>query len=130
MHNAESIQENETYLILWDFRIPLDYLISARRLNLEIVIKKQTTERIVDFAVSTDHRAKLKEGEKSDKYLDLAIELKKLWKMKEIPTVIGSVVTKGLVRKLEELEIRTLEKDIQITALLWSTRILRTVLVI
>ena len=130
MHNTESILENETYLILWDFRIPLDYLISARRLNLEIVIKKQTTERIVDFAVSTDHRVKLKEGEKSDKYLDLAIELKKLWKMKEIPTVIGSVVTKGLVRKLEELEIRTLEKDIQITALLWSTRILRTVLVI
>ena len=32
---------------------------------------------IVDFAVSTDHRIKLKECEKKDKFLDLARELKK-----------------------------------------------------
>ena len=31
----------------------------------------------MDFAVSTDHRIKLKESEKKDKYLDLARELKK-----------------------------------------------------
>ena len=30
------------------------------------------TCRIVDFAVSADHRVKLKENEKKDKYLDLA----------------------------------------------------------
>ena len=33
--------------------------------------------KIVDFAVSTDHRIKLKECENKDKYLDLAWELKK-----------------------------------------------------
>ena len=32
---------------------------------------------IVDFAVLADHRIKLKEWEKNDKYLDLAWELKK-----------------------------------------------------
>ena len=36
---------------------------------------------IVDCAVPTDHRIKLKECEKNDKYLDLARELKKLWNM-------------------------------------------------
>ena len=30
----------------------------------------------MDFAVSADHKVKLKETEKSDKYLDLARELK------------------------------------------------------
>ena len=35
--------------------------------------------KIVDFAVSADHRIKLKECEKKDKYLDLARELKMLW---------------------------------------------------
>ena len=37
---------------------------------------------IVDFAVPADHKIKLKEGEKKDKYLDLARESKKLWNMK------------------------------------------------
>ena len=36
-----------------------------------------TTCRIVDFVILADHRVKLKESEKKDKYLDLARELKK-----------------------------------------------------
>ncbi len=36
----------------------------------------------MDFSVPADHRMKLKECEKKDKYLDLAKELKKLWNMK------------------------------------------------
>ena len=41
--------------------------------------KKQNkrTCKIVDFAALADHRIKLKECEKKDKYLDLARELKK-----------------------------------------------------
>ena len=39
--------------------------------------QKKRTCWVVDFAVSTDHRIKLKESEKKDKYLDLARELKK-----------------------------------------------------
>ena len=38
--------------------------------------KKKRTCRIVDFAVSADHRIKLKESEKKDTYLELAKELK------------------------------------------------------
>ena len=37
----------------------------------------------MDFAISADHRAKLKESEKKDKYLDLSRDLKKLRNMKE-----------------------------------------------
>ena len=44
-----------------------------------------------------------------DKYLDLARELKKLWNMRVtvIPMIIGALgtVPKGLVRRLEELEV-------------------------
>ena len=40
--------------------------------------KKKRTCRIVDFVVPADHRVKLKESEKRDKYLHLARELKKL----------------------------------------------------
>ena len=57
---------------------------SARRPDLVIVKKKKKkkrkrkrkrkkrTSRIDDFAVPADHRVKLKESEKRDKYLELA----------------------------------------------------------
>ena len=45
----------------------------------------------MDFAILTDHRVKIKKGEKTDKYLDLARELKMLWNMQVvvIPIVVG-----------------------------------------
>ena len=60
---------------------------------------------IVDFVVTADHRIKLKESLKKDKYLDLARELKKLWNMKVtiIPIMIGAfgTVTKRSLKGLE-----------------------------
>ena len=86
----------------------------------------------MDFAVLADHRAKLKESEKKDKYVDFARELKKLldMKVKFIPIVIGSLgtVTKGLVQRLKVLEITGQVETIQTTTLLRSARILRRVL--
>ena len=55
-------------------------------------------------------KVKIKESEKISKYLDLARELKKMWNMKMtvIPIVIGTLgkELKGLVKRLDELEIR------------------------
>ena len=62
----------------------------------------------MDFAVPDDHRIKLKESKRKDKYLDLARELKKPWDMKVTikPIVISAfgTVTKGLLKGLEDLE--------------------------
>ena len=60
---------------------------------------RKRTCKIVDFAVPTDYRVKLKESEKKDKYLDLAREFKKL----EQETL--GTVAKGLIKGLENLEI-------------------------
>ena len=57
MHNREYVLEIETHEIPRDFRMQTDRLHSTRW---------------------TDHRVKLKEGEKRDKYLNLARELKTL----------------------------------------------------
>ena len=90
------------------------------------------TCKIVDFAVPADHRIKLKECEKKDKYLDLARELKKLWNMQVtiIPIVIRAfgTVTKGLLKGLEDLEVGSRVETLQTTALLRTARILRKVL--
>ena len=82
MYNPESVLDNNTYKFLWDFEIQTDHIISARPPDLIIINKKERTCRIVDFAVLADHRVKLKECKKKDKYLELPRESKKLWNMK------------------------------------------------
>ena len=68
MHNPAPVLENK---LLWNFNI--HNLGQKTRPNLE----KKKTCKIVDCAVPADHRIKLKECEKKDKYLGLARELKK-----------------------------------------------------
>ena len=86
----------------------------------------------MDFAVPADHRGKLKECKKKDKFVDLDRESKKLWNMKVtiIPIENGDfgTVTKELVQGLEDLKITGRVETIQTTALFRSTRILRRVL--
>ena len=83
MHNPAPVLENATHKLLWDFNIQTDHLILARRPDLIIINKKKKEEKkertckIVDFDVPADHRIKLNECEKKDKYLDTARELKK-----------------------------------------------------
>ena len=121
-----------THKLLWDFEIHTDHLISARRPDLIIINKKKRTCKIVDFAVPADHRIKLKECEKKDKYLDLARELKKNWNMwvTIIPIVIGAfgTITKGILKGLEDLEVCRRVETIQTTTLLRTATILRRVL--
>ena len=93
--------------------------------------KEKRICKIVDSAVTANHRIKLKECETKDKYLDLARELKKLWNMKVtiIPIVIGAfgTITKGLLKGLEDLEVDGRVGTIEMTALLRTDRILRKV---
>ena len=130
MHNPAPVLENDTHKLLWDFDIHTDHLISTRRPDNQQ--QKKRTGKIVDFAVPADHRIKLKESEKKNKYLDLTRELKKLWNMQVtiIPIVIGAfgTVTKGLLKGLEDLEVGGRVETIQTTALLRTARILRRVL--
>ena len=110
MHNPAPVLENwhtQTPMGLWYTNGSPNLGQKTRPYNNQQ--KKKNISKIVDFAVPADHRIKLKECEKRDKYLDLARELKKLWNMKVtiIPIVIGAfgTVIKGLLKGLEDLEI-------------------------
>ena len=108
MHNPASVLENDMHKLLWDFDIQTNHVISARRPDF-IVIKKKKLQN-----------------------WGLAKELKKLWNMKVIviPIMIGAfgTVTKGLLKGLEDLEIRRRVATIQTTVLFRTARILRRVL--
>ena len=56
LYNLESIQENETHKVLWDFEIQTDHLISGKWPNLVIINKKKKrTGWMLDFAIPADH---------------------------------------------------------------------------
>ena len=85
------------------------------------------------FTIPADHRIKLKESKKRDKFQDLAGELKRKLRnmtVTVIPIVIDALetISKRLVKRLVALEIRVRVETIQTTALSRSARILRGVL--
>ena len=80
MYKPESFLENETHKILWDFETETDNPIWRRRPDNVLIIWKKS--HLVDFAVLVNHRVENKRKQKSDKYLDIAREFKRLWNMK------------------------------------------------
>ena len=68
-HNPALVLENDT-------QTPLGFWHTNGSPNLSQKTRPYTW-KIEDFSVLSDHRIKLKENEKKDKYLDLARELKK-----------------------------------------------------
>ena len=111
MNQVSQSNTNNLHTSVWEFDIQTDHLISTRWSDLIIINKRKIkrTCEIMDFSVPADHRIKLKESEKKDKYLDHAREWKNLWNMQVtiIPIVIGAfgTLTKGLLKGLEDLEV-------------------------
>ena len=103
INKPESVWENETHKILQDFETQINHTILARRPDLILINKKKRICYLAVFVVPVDHRMKIKESEKIDKYWDLAWGLKKLWNMKVtvIPIVVGALGKSPKVWKKE-----------------------------
>ena len=83
MDKSKSVGGIEKHKILLGFKIEIGHLIPSRRPDLLIIMKKKRTCDLEDFAVSVVHRMKIKANEKTENYLDLGWELRKLWIMRE-----------------------------------------------
>ena len=87
-HANKWYMDNPAPVLKWLTRTPMGFWYTNGSPNLGQKTrpyynqqKKKRICKIVDFAVPADHRIKLKECKKRDKYLDLTKELKKLWNM-------------------------------------------------
>ena len=74
-----------------------------------MIDREENTWYIVDFAIPMDHHVKEKEEEKIDKYMDLAAEVRRQFRVKTVivPIVLGALgtVPAKLSKSLEKLEI-------------------------
>ena len=127
-HLAETVIETPQVKILWDFNIQTDKVIDARRPDIVVTNKDKRESWIVDIAIPGDLRVREKEIEKREKYQDLAIKIRRLWKtsVKVVPIVVGALGTIRNARSdLEMLGIKDGTDMTQTAALLGSAHILR-----
>ena len=132
-HNPEPVTKNKDRKILWDLTIQTDKRLPHNRPGIVVIDKEKKECHIIDVACPGDSRIVLKEEEKIDKYRDLAIEIKALWRSKKVlidPVVIGALgsITDRLEGYLAVVHVGLKPVTMQKTVLLGSARILRRVL--
>ena len=71
MQKIESVLENETHKILWDFKIQTYHQTSAWRTDVVLINKKKRTCQLVDFTIPTIRRQNKRKC-KDDKFFDVA----------------------------------------------------------
>ena len=94
--------------------------------------REENSWYIVDFAIPMDHHVKEKEEEKIDKYMELASEVRRQYRVKTVivPIALGALgtVPAKLSKSLEKLEIDDVIGSLQTAVLISTTAILRRVL--
>lgn len=120
----------------WDRPITTDRRTDHNRPDIVLIDKANKTGTIIDVAVPLTHNLSQTEREKVSKYQDLQIELKRMWKLREIkiiPAVISveGVATKKLLKSLEALSLpKGVYIQIQKAVILETCRIVRKFLAI
>ncbi|XP_068738071.1 uncharacterized protein [Montipora capricornis] len=120
-HAPESVLENNKTKILWDFAIQTDWKLSHNRPYIILIDKETNKCPLVNVACHVDSQICLKEHKKEERYIDLAFEIKRLWRLCKVrinPIVIGTLGTfsTNLQKYLENLcvgvSIQTLQKSV------------------
>ena len=97
-----------------------------------MIDREENTWYIVDSVIPMDYHIEEKEEEKTDKYMDLAAEVRRQFREKKVilPIVLRALgtVSAKLSEMLKKLDIEDIIGSLQTVALISSTAILRRVL--
>ena len=133
-YEPQSVLENSKAKLYWDKEIRTDKTVAHNRPDIALVDKHQNKAYIVDIAVPLTHKLQDTHNEKRRKYTDLAYEINKMWKIKDIeiiPIILSSlaVIPKSLALSLESLNIQKSRiYEMQKAVILQSCRTVRKVL--
>lgn len=85
--------EDQHFRIYWDNPIQTDKTIIANRPDIVLVNKGTKETFLIDVAIPNDNNVEAKYNEKMEKYTELAIEVKRIWKQNKvhiIPFIISA----------------------------------------
>ena len=124
--NVVTETDNGEVTIYWGKAIKTDRKVSYNRQDMVVIDRVQNAWYILDFAIPIDRHVKEKEEEKIDKFMDLAAEVRRKFRMKTVivPIVfraLGRVPAK-LLESLKKLETEDVIGSLQ-TAVLISTKV-------
>ena len=124
--NVVTETDNGKVTIYWGKAIKTERKVSYNRQDMVVIDRVQNAWYILDFAIPIDRHVKEKEEEKIDKFMDLAAEVRRKFRMKTVivPIVfraLGRVPAK-LLESLKKLETEDAIGSLQ-TAVLISTKV-------
>jgi len=129
--SVETSQEGKV-TILWNQQVQTDRTIPNNKPDIIICDNDKGTCMLIDVAISGDRNVIKKEGEKVLKYKGLTIEIQRMWnvKTKVIPVIIGATgtISKSFRKYVSNIPGKHEVKELQKTAILGTTHILRKVL--
>ena len=115
--------------IYWNKPIKTDKKVNYNRPDMIMIDREENTWHIVDFAIPMDHHVKEKEEEKIDKYMELASEVRRQYRVKTVivPIALGALgtVPAKLSKSLEKLELDDIIGSLQIAVLTSTAAIFR-----
>jgi len=118
--------------ILWYQQVQTDRTILNNKPHIIIRDNEKGTCTLIDFSLSGDRNVIKKEADKILKYIDLKIEIQRMWnvKTKVISVIIGATgtISKSFRKYVSNIPGKHEVKELQKTAVLGTAHILRKVL--
>ena len=91
-HCPPRVCENNVCKLLWDFSIVTDTSLQHNHPDITMVLKQTNEVYLIDIAIPGDSRLSQKVVDKLTKYVDLKIEVVRVWKCRKvsiIPIIVG-----------------------------------------
>ncbi|KAL1448670.1 hypothetical protein WDU94_005640 [Cyamophila willieti] len=95
----KTVLENQHYKIYWDNPIQTDKTIIANRPDIVLVNKGTKETFLIDVAIPNDNNVECKYNEKMKKYLELAIEIKRVWNQNKVYIIPFIISATGITPK-------------------------------
>lgn len=130
-YNPEPVLEDSHTILYWDRPVLTDKTIDFNRPDILLIQKTLKTALIIDIGVPLTKNVLKTEKDKVNKYTNLAIEMKNVWKLNKVtvvPIIISAegIVSKSFVENLTKLGLPDgLLTPIQKATLLQTCHIIR-----
>lgn len=111
-YTPQAVLETENYTLYWDKQIITDRHIAHNKPDIILVNKIDNTALIIDVTIPLQQNIRKSEAEKIQKYKDLSLEIKRIWKLtrvRTIPIVISAMgtISSKLKNNLEVINLPT-----------------------
>ncbi|KAL1447878.1 hypothetical protein WDU94_005658 [Cyamophila willieti] len=123
-YNPEPIQENQEYALYWNRTILTDRHVAHNRPDTVLWKKRKKTVHLIDYAVVNTHNITATYSEKTQKYQDLAMEIKEMWEVDIVKIHPIIISTTGIVPKTTTHHIKELDLPIQLTTIMQHSVVL------